>query len=52
MDFLSNLMGGSGGDRREEYRDFADRYDQGAPYDNISADETQRHYQEIAPNLS
>ena len=51
MDFLSNLMGGSG-DRREEYRDFADRYDQGAPYDNISGEETMSRYREIAPNLS
>ena len=33
MDFLSNLMGG---ERREEYGDFAERYDRCAPYDDIS----------------
>ncbi len=52
MDFLSNLMGGGGDSRREEYRDFANRYDEGAPYDNISGDETMSRYREIAPNLS
>ena len=29
MDFLNNLMGG--GERREEYRGFTNRYDEGAP---------------------
>ena len=52
MDFLSNLMGGGGDSRREEYRDFANRYDAGAPYDNISSDEAENRYREIAPNLS
>jgi hypothetical protein len=49
MDFLSNLMGG---ERREEYRDFAERYDRGAPYDDISEEETIARYREVAPELS
>ncbi len=53
MDFLSNLMGGGGEDRRrEEYRDFANRYDEGAPYDRISDEEAMNRYREVAPNLS
>ena len=50
MDFLNNLMGG--GDRREEYRDFTNRYDEGAPYDGISEEEARDRYGEVAPNLS
>ncbi len=52
MDFLGNLMGGGGEGRREEYRDFANRYDEGAPYDRISDEETINRYREVAPNLS
>jgi hypothetical protein len=52
MDFLSNLMGGGGEGRREEYRDFANRYDEGAPYDRISDEEAVNRYREVAPNLS
>lgn len=40
-----------GRNRREEYRDFADRYDQGAPYDDISDEEAVDRYREVAPNL-
>src|SRR3712207_8448895 len=50
MDFLNNLMGG--GDRRDEYRDFTNRYDEGAPYDGISNEEASDRYREVAPNLS
>ncbi len=50
MDFLNNLMGG--GDRREEYRDFTNRYDEGAPYEGISEEEAANRYREVAPNLS
>ncbi|HVF01329.1 MAG TPA: hypothetical protein VNA27_08350 [Rubrobacteraceae bacterium] len=50
MDFLSNLMGRE--DRRQEYRDFTDRYDEGAPYDRISEEEAANRYREVAPNLS
>jgi hypothetical protein len=49
MDFLSSLMGG---ERREEYRDFAERYDRGAPYDDISEEEVIDHYRKVAPELS
>jgi hypothetical protein len=41
-----------GRNRREEYRDFADRYDRGAPYENISDEEAVDRYREVAPNLS
>ena len=50
MDFLSNLMGRE--DRRQEYRNFTDRYDEGAPYDRISEEEAANRYREVAPNLS
>ncbi|MDP8952445.1 MAG: hypothetical protein M3N18_09435 [Actinomycetota bacterium] len=49
MDFLSNLMGG---ERREAYGNFAERYDRGAPYDDISDEETIDRYREVAPELS
>ena len=50
MDFLNNLMGG--GDRREEYRDFTRRYDEGAPYERIPDEEATNRYREVAPSLS
>ena len=50
MDFLNTLMGG--GDRREEYRDFTRRYDEGAPYERISDEEAANRYGEVAPSLS
>ncbi len=50
MDFLGNLMGG--GDRRQDYQDFTNRYDEGAPYDRISDEEAANRYREVAPNLS
>jgi hypothetical protein len=49
MDFLSNLIGG---ERRKEYENFAERYDRGAPYDDISEEETIDRYREVAPELS
>ena len=49
MGFINNLIDS---DRREEYRDFVDRYDQGAPYDNISDEEAIDRYREVAPQLS
>lgn len=53
MDFLGNLMGGGDENRRrDEYRDFANRYDEGAPYDRISDEEAMNRYREVAPNLS
>lgn len=49
MDLLQNLLGG--GQQRQEYEDFANRYDQGSPYDGISGDEAYRRYQQVAPQL-
>ncbi|MDP8926146.1 MAG: hypothetical protein M3M97_04370, partial [Actinomycetota bacterium] len=39
-------------DRLEEYRDFANRYDEGAPHEGISDEEAIHRYREVAPNLS
>jgi hypothetical protein len=52
MDFLGGLMGGGNEGRREEYRDFAERYDRGAPYDGISDDEAYSRYREMDSNMS
>jgi hypothetical protein len=41
-----------GGERREQYRDFTNRYDEGAPYDRISGEIAMSRYAEVAPNLS
>lgn len=49
MDLLQNLLGG--GQQRQEYEDFMNRYDQGSPYDGISGDEAYRRYQQVAPQL-
>jgi hypothetical protein len=49
MDFLSDLIGG---ERREEYRDFAERYDRGVPpYEDISEEEVIDRYHEVATEL-
>jgi hypothetical protein len=37
--------------RRDEYLDFARRYDAGAPWDGISEAEAAAHYRDIAPEL-
>jgi hypothetical protein len=37
MDLLQNLLGG--GQQRQQFQDFVNRYDQGAPYDGISDQE-------------
>ena len=50
MSFLDNLMGG-GDDRRSQYQDFVNRYDQGAPYDGISEDEAFNNYQQVAGRI-
>ncbi len=49
MDLLQNLLGG--GQQRQEYEDFMNRYEQGSPYDGISGDEAYRRYQQVAPQL-
>jgi hypothetical protein len=50
MDMLGQLLGG--GQRREEYQDFVNRYDTGAPWDGISDQEARSRYQQVAPQLS
>src|SRR5215213_11164053 len=50
MDMLGQLLGG--GQRREEYQDFVNRYDTGAPWDGISDQEAYSRYQQVAPQLS
>jgi hypothetical protein len=49
MDLLQNLLGG--GQQRQQFQDFVNRYDQGAPYDGISDQEAIQHYQQVAPHL-
>lgn len=49
MDLLQNLLGG--GQQRQEYQDFVNRYDQGSPYDGISGQEAYNRYQQVAPQL-
>lgn len=44
--------GKKGKNRREEYQDFADRYDRGAPHEGISDEEAISRYGEIAPRMS
>jgi len=39
-------------ERREEYKDFAERYERGTPYDDISEEEVVDRYREVAPELS
>ncbi len=50
MDLLGQILGG--GQRREEYQDFVNRYDTGAPWDGISDQEARSRYQQVAPQLS
>lgn len=49
MDLLQNLLGG--GQQRQQFEDFANRYDQGPPYDGYSGNEAYDRYQQIAPHL-
>jgi hypothetical protein len=49
MDLLQNLLGG--GQERQQYQDFVNRYDQGSPYDGISDQEAINRYQQVAPHL-
>ena len=39
-------------DRREELLEFADRYERGTPYDDISEEEALSRYREVVPELS
>lgn len=49
MDLLQNLLGG--GQQRQQFQDFADRYDRGAPYDGITDQEALENYRRVAPQL-
>ena len=49
MDLLQNILGG--GQQRQQFQDFANRYDQGAPWDRISEQEALQNYQQVAPHL-
>jgi hypothetical protein len=46
MGLLDELM--SGGEQQQSFREFADRYSQGAPYDGISDDEAVSRYGQVA----
>jgi hypothetical protein len=46
MGLLDDLMGG--GEQQQSFREFADRYSQGAPYDGISDDEAVSRYGQVA----
>ncbi len=50
MSFFDQLLGG--GQQQQEYQDFVDRYDQGAPWDGISDQEALERYDQIAPQMS
>lgn len=50
LDMLGQLLGG--GQRRQEYQDFVERYDTGSPWDGISDQEAQSRYEQVAPRLS
>jgi hypothetical protein len=49
MDLLQNLLGGGQG--RQDFQDFMNRYDRGAPYDGISEQEAMQRYRQVAPQL-
>ena len=49
MDMLQQLLGG--GQQRQEYQDFTQRYDQGAPWDGISDQDAHNRFQQVAPRL-
>src|ERR687885_1322686 len=49
MNMLQQLLGG--GQQRQEYQDFTQRYDQGAPWDGISDQEAYNRFQQVAPQL-
>lgn len=49
MGFLDNLLGGT--QQRQDYQDFVNRYDQGAPHEGYSDQEVMQRYQQVAPNV-
>lgn len=48
MDLLQGILGGG---QQQEYDDFANRYQQGAPWDGISDQEASSRYSQIAPQV-
>lgn len=46
MGLLQDLMGG--GERRQDYQDFTDRYDQGQPHEGYDDQKVADRYQEVA----
>jgi len=49
LDFLQNLLGG--GQQRQDYHDFVNRYDQGPPHEGYSNQEVLNRYNQVAPQL-
>ncbi len=51
---MSNLMEtlGGGGGRRQEYEDFVQRFDRGAPWEGIEDDEAKSRYEEVSSQIS
>ncbi len=49
MNMLENLLGG--GQQKQEFQDFAQRYQQGSPMEGYSEQEAMQRYQQIAPQL-
>ena len=45
------LLQGLLGSQREEFDDFVNRYDQGAPWDGISQEEAVSRYQQVATQV-
>jgi hypothetical protein len=49
MDILAQILGG--GQQRQQYQDFVNRYDQGPPWQGIDDREAYDRYQQVAPQL-
>ena len=49
LDFLQNMLGG--GQQRQEFHEFVNRYDQGPPWAGISDQEAVSRYQQVATRL-
>src|SRR5919202_6274007 len=49
MNMFEQLLGG--GQQRQEYQDFTQRYDQGAPWQGISDQEAYNRFQQVGPQL-
>ncbi len=49
MNMLEQLLGG--GQQQQQFQDFSQRYEQGAPWQGISDQEAYNHYQQVAPRV-